>query len=66
MLTRHKMPGGGLGMFDGCTKEWGATSDLWGAQYGGSSSDTCSKFPSKLQAGCGFRWDWFEGTDNPK
>jgi len=59
------MPGGGFGIFDGCTTEWDATSSVWGAQYGGSSTDTCSQFPEKLQAGCEFRWDWFEGADNP-
>jgi len=59
------MPGGGFGIFDGCGQEWGATSAIWGAQYGGSSTDTCPQFPTKLQAGCNFRWGWFEGADNP-
>ncbi|MCJ1445656.1 MAG: hypothetical protein MMC23_006161 [Stictis urceolatum] len=59
------MPGGGFGIFDGCTNEWGATSEVWGAQYGGSSTNTCPQFPSELQPGCGFRWDWFGGADNP-
>ena len=59
------MPGGGFGQFDACTSEWGATSAVWGAQYGGPSTDTCSQFPSKLQAGCEFRWGWFNGTNNP-
>lgn len=59
------MPGGGFGAYDGCKTEWGATSALWGQQYGGSTTDTCSQFPSALQAGCKFRWDWFEGADNP-
>ena len=59
------MPGGGFGMFDGCTTEWGATDAVWGARYGGPSSDTCGQFPEALQAGCGFRWDWMQGADNP-
>ena len=45
------MPGGGFGIFDGCSKEWNATSDVWGAQYGGSSTNTCSSFPTALQPG---------------
>lgn len=59
------MPGGGVGIYNGCTDEWGAPSSGWGAQYGGISSNTCSTFPTALQSGCGFRWDWFEGADNP-
>ena len=52
-------------MFDGCSKEWGATSAVWGAQYGGPSSNTCPSFPKALQPGCGFRWGWMKGADNP-
>ncbi|KAL1302612.1 hypothetical protein AAFC00_002985 [Neodothiora populina] len=59
------MPGGGVGIFNGCSNEWGAPSSGWGAQYGGISSNTCSDFPAKLKPGCNFRWDWFEGADNP-
>ncbi|KAL8681484.1 MAG: hypothetical protein Q9224_006851 [Gallowayella concinna] len=59
------MPGGGFGQFDGCSKEWSATSDIWGAQYGGSNTNQCSRFPSLLQKGCGFRWDWMRGESNP-
>ncbi|EME46279.1 glycoside hydrolase family 45 protein [Dothistroma septosporum NZE10] len=59
------MPGGGVGLFNGCTAEWGAPSGGWGAQYGGISSNTCSTFPSALQPGCSFRFDWFEGADDP-
>jgi len=29
------IPGGGVGIFNGCTTEWGAPSSGWGAQYGG-------------------------------
>ncbi|KAI4166901.1 MAG: hypothetical protein LQ343_007638 [Gyalolechia ehrenbergii] len=59
------MPGGGFGLFDGCSKEWKATSSVWGAQYGGSNTNTCSQFPPALQKGCGFRWDWMQGQSNP-
>ncbi|KAL8710166.1 MAG: hypothetical protein Q9220_005249 [cf. Caloplaca sp. 1 TL-2023] len=59
------MPGGGFGQFDGCSKEWKATSATWGAQYGGSNTNTCSAFPAALQKGCGFRWDWMKGQSNP-
>lgn len=60
-----QMPGGGFGQFDGCTNEWGATSTVWGAQYGGPTTNTCPQFPSALQPGCSFRWGWFQGTENP-
>ncbi|KAI5264538.1 hypothetical protein E4T47_08751 [Aureobasidium subglaciale] len=60
------IPGGGVGIFNACTDEFNAPSSGWGAQYGGISSNTCSAFPKALQAGCGFRWDWFEGADNPE
>jgi hypothetical protein len=60
------LPGGGVGIFNACTDEFNAPSSGWGAQYGGISSNTCSTFPKALQAGCGFRWDWFEGADNPE
>lgn len=66
-LTFHlQIPGGGVGIFNGCTTEWGAPSSGWGAQYGGISSATdCSSFPEALQAGCNWRFGWFEGADNP-
>lgn len=58
------IPGGGVGIFDGCSKEFG--SPLPGAQYGGVSSRAqCDQMPQKLQAGCRFRFDWFKGADNP-
>lgn len=60
------MPGGGVGIYNGCTDEWGAPSEGWGAQYGGiSANSTCDTFPAALQAGCHWRFDWFEGADNP-
>ncbi|QSZ34435.1 hypothetical protein DSL72_006027 [Monilinia vaccinii-corymbosi] len=60
------MPGGGVGLFNGCTSQFGAPSSGWGSQYGGlKSSSACSSLPSALQSGCNFRFGWFEGADNP-
>ncbi|KAG9232447.1 glycoside hydrolase family 45 protein [Amylocarpus encephaloides] len=60
------MPGGGFGIFNGCTAEWGTPSTGWGAQYGGiSSRSQCDAFPAALKAGCYWRFDWFGGSDNP-
>ncbi|KAL8758283.1 MAG: hypothetical protein Q9184_003972 [Pyrenodesmia sp. 2 TL-2023] len=60
------MPGGGFGLFDGCSKQWKANSSIWGAQYGGSNTNQCAAYPPALQKGCGFRWDWMKGQSNPK
>lgn len=60
------MPGGGVGLFNACTNQWGAPPNGWGAQYGGiSSRSECDGFPEKLKAGCYWRFDWFKGADNP-
>lgn len=60
------MPGGGFGIFDGCTTEWGTPAGGWGAQYGGiTSRSQCDSFPTALQAGCYWRFDWFQNADNP-
>jgi hypothetical protein len=60
------MPGGGFGIFNGCTAQWGTPSTGWGAQYGGvSSRSQCDAFPAHLQPGCYWRFDWFENADNP-
>ncbi|CAI6267321.1 unnamed protein product [Periconia digitata] len=60
------MPGGGVGLFNACTNQWGAPPNGWGAQYGGiSSRSECDSFPEKLKAGCYWRFDWFKGADNP-
>jgi hypothetical protein len=60
------MPGGGFGIFNGCTAEWGNPSTGWGAQYGGISTRTqCAAFPAALQPGCYWRFDWFQNADNP-
>lgn len=51
-----QMPGGGVGIFNGCAAQWGAPNDGWGARYGGVSSvSDCASLPSALQAGCKWR-----------
>lgn len=60
------MPGGGVGLFNACTNQYGAPPQGWGQQYGGvSSRSDCDSFPEKLKAGCYWRFDWFGGADNP-
>nr|5GLX_A Chain A, Glycoside hydrolase family 45 protein [Thermothielavioides terrestris NRRL 8126] len=57
------MPGGGVGIFNGCSSQFGG---LPGAQYGGiSSRDQCDSFPAPLKPGCQWRFDWFQNADNP-
>ncbi|CAO3662095.1 unnamed protein product [Umbelopsis ramanniana] len=61
-----EIPGGGVGIYNGCTSQWNAPSSGWGAQYGGvSSASDCSSLPSQLQAGCQWRFNWFQNADNP-
>lgn len=58
-----QIPGGGVGLFDGCTPEFGG---IPGQQYGGvSSRDECNGMPELLKDGCFWRFDWFENADNP-
>jgi hypothetical protein len=73
------VPGGGVGQFNACSKEWG-TNDL-GAQYGGFLTNCtgsysakkdcvrqqCMKIPSgPARDGCIWFVDWFQAADNPK
>ena len=71
------IPGGGVGQFDACSKQWG-TSDL-GAVYGGfftgcNNSVSCTQakcnqvFAGKpdLLAGCNWFLTWFGAGDNPQ
>lgn len=58
-----QIPGGGEGIFDGCSSEFGG---IAGARYGGiSSRSDCNSMPAKLQPGCQWRFDWFNDADNP-
>jgi len=62
-----QMPGGGLGIFDGCSSQFGVDADSWGERYGGLSDvSECAKLPASLQAGCEWRFGWFENADNPE
>ena len=61
-----QMPGGGVGIFNGCTDQWGSPQNGWGDRYGGvHSRSDCDGFPAALKAGCQWRFDWFGGADNP-
>jgi len=61
-----QMPGGGVGLFNGCQPQWGAPGDGWGDRYGGVRSEAeCNQLPSQLQAGCRWRFGWFQNADNP-
>ncbi|KAI8802071.1 glycosyl hydrolase family 45-domain-containing protein [Cladochytrium replicatum] len=61
-----QMPGGGLGIFDGCSKQFGVDASTWGARYGGVSKvEECDKLPPVLQTGCRWRFEWFLNADNP-
>ncbi|RPA81050.1 hypothetical protein BJ508DRAFT_118777 [Ascobolus immersus RN42] len=60
------MPGGGVGIFNACSTQYNAGTDGWGARYGGvSSRDQCSVIPDAIRQGCTWRWDWWNGSDNP-
>ncbi|KAM0329519.1 hypothetical protein ACHAQA_004828 [Verticillium albo-atrum] len=57
------MPGGGLGIFDGCSPQFGG---IPGARYGGvGSRSECDGMPGLLKDGCQWRFDWFKNADNP-
>jgi hypothetical protein len=62
-----QMPGGGFGIFNGCASQFSSTpASSWGQQYGGvSQRSDCNQLPSVLQAGCFWRFDWFQNADNP-
>ncbi|KAL1695268.1 glycoside hydrolase family 45 protein [Schizophyllum commune] len=59
------IPGGGLGAFtQGCPAQYGSWNG--GQTYGGvGSREECDNLPSAVREGCYFRFDWFEGADNP-
>jgi hypothetical protein len=61
-----QIPGGGVGIFNGCSTQWGAPANGWGQRNGGVSNiGECNKLPGPLQNGCRFRFQWFKGADNP-
>lgn len=69
LSTNHfdiQIPGGGVGIFNGCQSQWGTGNDGWGQRYGGiSSRSSCADLPKELQDGCYWRYDWFMDSDNP-
>jgi len=61
-----QIPGGGVGLFNGCKPQWGAPDNGWGAQYGGVSSEAeCQQLPAQIRDGCIWRFQWFQNADNP-
>lgn len=61
-----QIPGGGVGIFNGCTAQYNAPSEGWGSRYGGVTSQSqCSSLPASLQPGCNWRFGWFQNADNP-
>ncbi|KAF5093029.1 hypothetical protein D0Z00_004281 [Geotrichum galactomycetum] len=61
------MPGGGFGIFaNGCPTQWNSPASNWGQTYGGvSSAADCKNLPTELQAGCDWRFDFLDNSDNP-
>lgn len=60
-----QMPGGGVGMFNGCSNQFGS-SYAGGATYGGvSQRSDCDNLPAVIRSGCYWRFDWFLNADNP-
>lgn len=61
-----QIPGGGVGIFNGCSAQWGAPGEGWGARYGGVSSEQqCDQLPWQIRDGCKWRFQWFKNADNP-
>jgi hypothetical protein len=62
-----QIPGGGVGIFNGCTSQWNAPANGWGQKLGGiSSRQECNSLPNPIRKGCFFRFDWFKGANNSK
>ncbi|OUM62861.1 glycoside hydrolase family 45 protein, partial [Piromyces sp. E2] len=62
-----QIPGGGFGIFDGCSVQWNTPTKNWGIRYGGVESiEKCNQLPTALQNGCKWRFNWFENVENPK
>ena len=61
-----QIPGGGVGIFNGCSSQFGAPNDGWGNRFGGvTNRDQCNQLPDQLRSGCFWRFDWFKNADNP-
>jgi hypothetical protein len=72
------VPGGGVGAMNGCSTQWGSSTDL-GVQYGGLLAEckgdaSCMKGKCQsvfgnmpaLLAGCNWFTGWYSSADNPK
>ncbi|OXA57317.1 endoglucanase-5 [Folsomia candida] len=61
-----QIPGGGVGIFNGCQSQWNAPANGWGDRYGGVSSiEGCNDLPAAIREGCKWRFVWFKNADNP-
>lgn len=75
------IPGGGVGAFNGCSKQWKVDNSQLGAQYGGFAlscnyDKECTRKRCEsvfsgsnmepLKKGCLFYVDWLETADNPR
>lgn len=61
--------GGGFGIFDGCSKQWGVPASSWGAKYGGVMAAGwgkagCKRLPPKMVKSCEWHFDYL--GDNPR
>jgi len=60
-----QMPGGGVGVLDGCSSQFPG-SYSWGQRYDGvSQRSDCDNLPAVIQSGCYWRFDWFMNANNP-
>ncbi|KAF2272933.1 endoglucanase 1 precursor [Westerdykella ornata] len=60
------IPGGNTTRFDGCTKQYNVNQTVFGNPNSGVGSlDACNNLPEKLQAGCRWRFDWFQDAQYP-
>ncbi|XP_057669826.1 endoglucanase-like [Diorhabda carinulata] len=61
-----QIPGGGVGLYNGCSRQWNAPEDGWGDRYGGVHTlEECNQLPQQLQEGCRWRFEFMEGVPNP-
>lgn len=60
-----QIPGSGWGLFNGCISQF-PNNNSWDALYRHvSQRSDCDKLPTIVQAGCYWRFDWFQNADNP-
>lgn len=52
------IPGGGVGLFNGCSRQYNAPTDGWGERYGGVKTRAeCDVLPADIRPGCQWRFD---------